>query len=119
MKYKITAYPYAIQHGVVNVPDNVPEEDIDDYLTEHWGDIKFDEPDLDYAGTDFDKAQVKEEKLPTDITLPLEVKMPEEFWDSIYEYLQDKYGREAGMYPQAYGVEIKIGDIAWEKLEEE
>ena len=61
--------------------------------------------------------KVNREELPTDITLPLEVKMPEEFWDSIYEYLQDKYGREAGMYPQAYGVEIKVGDIVWEKME--
>lgn len=60
MRYKITAYPYAIQHGTVDVPDSVPAEDIDDYLTEHWSDIKFDEPDLDYAGTDFDRAQMTE-----------------------------------------------------------
>lgn len=55
MKYKITAYPYAVQHGTIEVPDNVPEEEIDSYIETYWEKIKFEEPELDYAGTDFER----------------------------------------------------------------
>ena len=55
MKYKITAYPYAIQYGTIEVPDSVPEEEIRHYIEGNWGEIKFGEPELDYSGTDFDK----------------------------------------------------------------
>ena len=49
----VTAFPYAIQNGTVEVPDDIPKEDIRDYLEDHWDDIMFDSPDLDYSGTDF------------------------------------------------------------------
>lgn len=55
MKYRITAYPYATQHGTIEVPDNVPEEEIDRYIETYWEKIKFEKPELDYAGTDFER----------------------------------------------------------------
>lgn len=50
----ITAYPYAVQHGTIEVPDNITEDEMKDYIRDHFDDIPFDEPDLDYCGTDFD-----------------------------------------------------------------
>lgn len=55
MKYRITAYPYAIQRGTIEVPDNVPTDEVDAYIEEYWNQIDFDAPELDYAGTDFDR----------------------------------------------------------------
>ena len=57
-------------------------------------------------------------KLPTEITSnDSNFPLPDEFWDSIYEYLQDKYGRDAGKYAQSYGVEVIISDIEWADME--
>ena len=56
------------------------------------------------------------ERLPTDVVVPVKASMPDEFYDAIYEYLQDEYGRREGMYPSSYGVEIMVKDITWEKL---
>ena len=53
-QYHITAYPYAKQTGTIFVPAGVPDEEIDDYIIEHWDKINFDDPELDYTGTDFD-----------------------------------------------------------------
>lgn len=50
----VTAYPYAVQYGTIEVPKELNEDDVNDYLFEHWNEIKFGEPELDYAGTDFD-----------------------------------------------------------------
>ena len=51
----IRAYPYAIQEGYIDIPDNIKgNENIQKYLTDHFNEIKFGEPNLDYAGTDFD-----------------------------------------------------------------
>ncbi len=52
----VTAYPYARQSGEINVPDEIKddEEACEEYIREHWNDIKFDEVSLDYKGTDFD-----------------------------------------------------------------
>lgn len=47
----ITAYPYAAQTGIIEVPDGV---DAEKYIKEHWNEVTFDEPELDYCGTDFD-----------------------------------------------------------------
>jgi len=49
--YWIVASPYATQYGTIVVPDNVEPEE---YIKEHWDEIDFDEPELDYAGTDFE-----------------------------------------------------------------
>ena len=58
-QYHITAYPYATQTGIISVPAGVGDDDINDYIIEHWNEIKFDEPELDYAGTDFEIGEVK------------------------------------------------------------
>lgn len=50
----VTAYPYAVQYGTIEVPKELNEDDVKDYLYEHWNEIKFGEPELDYVGTDFD-----------------------------------------------------------------
>lgn len=48
----VIAYPFAHQHGEINIPDNV--KDRRQYVNDHWGEIEFGEPYLDYDGTDFD-----------------------------------------------------------------
>lgn len=53
-QYTITAYPYAKQTGIISVPANLGDDNIDEYIIEHWADIDFNKPELDYAGTDFD-----------------------------------------------------------------
>lgn len=50
----ITAYPYATQYGELKVPKDLNEEEKRQYISEHWNEISFGEPDLDYCGTDFD-----------------------------------------------------------------
>lgn len=57
MKYVVTAHPYVVQYGTIDVPENVPANDYEklaDYIDEHWNEIEFSEPDLDYADTDFE-----------------------------------------------------------------
>lgn len=57
---------------------------------------------------------ITEPELPTEITSSADnFPLPDEFWNAIYEYLQDKYGRNAGKYPQSYGVEVVVSDIEW------
>ena len=51
----ITAYPYATVEGDIYVPKDInTKEKLDAYIIEHFNDIRFGTPDLDYAGTDFD-----------------------------------------------------------------
>lgn len=50
--YLITAFPYATQYGRLEIPDDVEEPR--EYILQHWNEIQFDEPELDYCGTDFD-----------------------------------------------------------------
>lgn len=50
----IIAYPYATQYGNLKVPENMSEDEKQQYIKEHWNDITFREPDLDYCGTDFE-----------------------------------------------------------------
>ena len=51
--YFITAYPYAVQNGVlIGVPDDV--KDIKEYINEHWNSIRWSDVDLDYCGTDYE-----------------------------------------------------------------
>lgn len=58
---------------------------------------------------------ITEPDLPTEITSSADnFPLPDEFWDAIYEYLRDKYGRDAKKYPQSYGVEVIVSDIEWE-----
>lgn len=51
-KILVRSYPYAIQEGMLCVPDDTT--DIHGYVTEHFKEIAFTEPELDYAGTDID-----------------------------------------------------------------
>ena len=48
--YDFTATPYATQHGTITVPDDVVVTE--DYIRDHWNEVKLDEPELDYRGTD-------------------------------------------------------------------
>ncbi len=50
----ITASPYATQYGTIKVPDDLPEDKYKSYVDDHFDKIKFNEPDLDYAGTDLE-----------------------------------------------------------------
>ena len=50
----ITALPYAVQYGTIKVPDNLDESCYTEYINDHWDDIEFEPPDLDYCGTDFE-----------------------------------------------------------------
>lgn len=60
MKAIIRAYPYAIQHGVLEMPDDIEEDMREEYINEHWNEIRFDEPELDYADTDMEIVYEKE-----------------------------------------------------------
>lgn len=53
-KLIITAYPYAVTYGELIVPDDLPEDEYQEYTNEHFNDVSFGAPDLDYCGTDFD-----------------------------------------------------------------
>lgn len=52
---EVTAYPYATQFGSIQVPEELEDGDeLHDYIEEHWNDIKFSEPELEYCGIDFE-----------------------------------------------------------------
>ena len=57
MIVNVTAYPYAVQYGHIEIPDGV--EDIRQYIVDNWIDIVFGEPELDHEGIDFE-AEVEE-----------------------------------------------------------
>lgn len=55
----VTSFPFATQWGSVEVPEYLKDPmEIRDYIVEHWDDIKFGEPDLDYCGADFEIEEV-------------------------------------------------------------
>lgn len=53
MKVSVTVFPMAVQHGTISVPDDVKNKDVRKYLQDHWEEIVFDCPELDYNGADF------------------------------------------------------------------
>lgn len=54
-KICVTAYPYATQTGSIPVPESVDSfEELRAYILEHFDEIDFGEPELDYAGTDIE-----------------------------------------------------------------
>lgn len=56
---------------------------------------------------------ITEPDLPTQVTSNEDgFPLPDEFWNAISEYLQDKYGK----HPQSYGVEVIVSDIEWEDM---
>lgn len=62
MKVAITAYPYAVQYGTLEMPDDIKQDFREEYIKEHWSEIKFGEPELDYAGTDMEITVIKDEE---------------------------------------------------------
>lgn len=56
MMIHVTAYPFATVNGTIEVPDDIDENNISEYVSDHFDDIEFDESDidLDYAGTDLE-----------------------------------------------------------------
>jgi len=54
VKYWVQAHPFANQDGSINVPVDIPADEVENYIRENFGYIKFGEPDLDYRGTEFE-----------------------------------------------------------------
>lgn len=54
-RINLTLYPYATQHGTLDVPTSITDEDkIQKYISEHFSEIKLSKVELDYKGTDVD-----------------------------------------------------------------
>lgn len=54
---EVIAYPYAMQYGTINIPDDVykcTSEVIREYIEEHFREIEFGEIEADYDGTEFE-----------------------------------------------------------------
>lgn len=55
MQVAVTAHPYAYQQDTIEVPDDLTtEEEIRTYIEGNLDQVDFQEPDLDYIGTDFE-----------------------------------------------------------------
>ena len=52
----VTAYPYASQNAEFEIPGDMDPESCEaqEYIRDHFNELSFDEPDLDYRGTEFD-----------------------------------------------------------------
>ena len=50
----ITAYPKAVQHGEIVVPKGLSPDETGDYICDNWHEIRFDDPELDYCGIEFE-----------------------------------------------------------------
>jgi hypothetical protein len=51
----VQAYPYAMTMGKIQVPSDITgQEAITKYVFEHFDEVRFDPPVLDYKLTDFD-----------------------------------------------------------------
>ena len=53
-KVNVTAYPYAVQYGTIEVPEELTLDELEDYVSEHFDEVDFDAPELDYQGTDLE-----------------------------------------------------------------
>ena len=61
----VTAHPYATQYGTIQVPFDVT--DVKQYVQNHFNEVQFASPELDYAGTDLDlEYEGQEEDLEKD-----------------------------------------------------
>lgn len=58
-KYGFTALPYTTQHCTIEAPDDADVNE--NYIREHWDDVKFGEPEMDYRGTDIEDIEESEE----------------------------------------------------------
>lgn len=56
-KIEVTAYPYCTMFGDLEVPDDVmngSDAKLHEYISDHWDEIDFGEPDLDFQGCDYE-----------------------------------------------------------------
>lgn len=56
-KVDVFCHPFCDTHGTIKVPTEIVDAgkmSVVDYINEHFDDIKFGEPDLNYRGTDYD-----------------------------------------------------------------
>lgn len=52
---EVAYYPFATQHGKIVVPNEFKTQtEVETYIQDHFTDIEFAKPELDYAGTDFE-----------------------------------------------------------------
>lgn len=53
-KIEIVANPYVVQYGTIDVPDTIDDNELRNYIENHWNEIEFGESEFDYCGIDFD-----------------------------------------------------------------
>lgn len=57
-RFLVKAYPYAVQFGRIEVPDEIADSDdmnaVSEYIEEHFDDIRFGLPRLNYTGAYFE-----------------------------------------------------------------
>lgn len=62
LKFDVTAYPRAVLDGVIYIPENLTSYDERcKYVSDHWDEIDFAEPDFEFDSCTFDITPVKEE----------------------------------------------------------
>jgi len=61
-KIFVSAHPYADTTGEIEIPDDVKDKDIREYVDKHFNDIKFGPPELDYGGTDYELTDEETDK---------------------------------------------------------
>ena len=50
--YKV--YAYITMDGDIEIPDDITEDEAHDYIGEHLTEVNFNEPWIDYQGTEFE-----------------------------------------------------------------
>lgn len=55
-RFLIKAYPYATQFGSIDVPDEIADnmDAVFYYINDHFDEVSFSKPILNYSGTDFE-----------------------------------------------------------------
>lgn len=51
---EIAAYPWATVFGILEIPEDIPDDEIESYVLDNWDNISFGEPELDYCNIDFE-----------------------------------------------------------------
>ena len=54
MRIEITASPSVKVNGELNIPDEIAEENITDYIEKYWEDIEFEEPEINLENADYE-----------------------------------------------------------------
>ncbi len=50
----IRAFPFVTQDGTIEIPEDLPDGKLKEWVWDHWDEIRFGDPETDYAGTDFE-----------------------------------------------------------------